>query len=103
MKPWLRPMRTCSAEATATQFLLMPPPERTRAAMAIGIGRDEGRTEIHLHRLLENVQPALLPVGEGRLDRGGIFDRERDFASACLRMARAPRSCATTAQHHAFP
>src|SRR3954471_24206546 len=54
--------------------------------MAIWVGRDEGGTEIHLHRLLENVQPALLPVGEGSLDGGGVFGRERDFASACLRI-----------------
>ncbi len=51
--------------------------------MAIGIGGDKGRAEIHLHGFLENVQPALLPVGEGRLDRSGIFDRVRIVVAWC--------------------
>ena len=59
--------------------------------MAIGIGRDKGRSEIHLHGLLENVQPALLPVVKGRLDRGGVLDRERDLA--CARLRSSVRSC----------
>src|SRR5215510_10790052 len=90
MKPPVRPISTCSADATANQFLLMASSLRCRRrehaqAMAVGIEGDEGVAEIHRRRRLGDRQAALLPVGVRALDRGGIVDGEGDLAAAAGR------------------
>jgi hypothetical protein len=61
-------------------------------AMAIGIGCDEGRAEIHPHGLLQDGQPALLPVGEHQLDRGDILDRARPQSQSLCQNSPAHRA-----------
>src|SRR5262245_11825196 len=106
MKPPSTPRRTCSADATAIQSVmaasLLPTGRRKDAQpVPVRVEPDEGAAEIHVGRLLEDSDAALLPVCEGRVEAGS-FDREGELGAAAGSARRGlDRVARPQAEHHA--
>src|SRR5262249_4549507 len=68
--------------------------------VSVRVQADEGAAEIHVGRLLQDGDAALLPLGEGRVESGWLAREGEPGAAARARGARsgwAPRSYAISA------